>query len=277
MLLEMLENNYRELLFELAVKAGDASMCFFRKDLSVNYKNDNSPVTLADLEANKIIVEGLAVTGIPVISEESVNMSYSQRKKLKEFWIVDPIDGTKQFVKGEDEFTVNIALVRDQKTVEGLVLAPAKHLLYYGAENTGAERHNLKTGEVITLNCDQTKGYKLNVVASKSHLNTLTVAFLDALKKCYGNINVLNVGSSLKFCAVAEGSANLYPRLGQISEWDIAAGHAILKSAGGNVLSLQTGAELEYNSENLKTPDYIGVKNDFYLLDLLKLYKNLQK
>ena len=273
----MLDSKYHKFLIDLAVKAGEESMRYFRTDFDVNFKSDNSPVTLADLEVNKIILEGLAETGIPVISEESVNMTYEQRKNLKEFWIIDPIDGTKQFVKGEDEFTVNIALVRNNKTVEGVVYAPAKSLLYYGSQKTGAERLNFKTGELKILKCEKLSEYKLNVVASKSHLNALTIDFLNSVKDFFGDFNTVNAGSSLKFCAVAEDSANLYPRLGSINEWDIAAGHAVLKAAGGNVLSLETGAELVYNSETLNTPDYIAVQNNFYLADLVKIYKDLKK
>lgn len=271
-----IKSGNRDLLIDLAQKAGDACMKYYRHDFNIDYKSDESPVTLADIEANQIIVSGLAKTGIPVISEESENLCYDERKDLFEFWIVDPLDGTKQFVNGEDEFTVNIALIRNNQTVEGVVFAPAKSHLYYGAVGEGAEKLNISTGEKSVLICDPESDYKLNLVASKSHLNSQTLRFLSLLMEKFDNIDTVNSGSSLKFCAVAEGSANVYPRIGSISEWDIAAGHAVLKAAGGNVISLLTGDEVKYNSETLKTPDYIAIRDDFYLDVFLNCYLKIK-
>lgn len=264
----------RDLLIELAQKAGDACMKYYRQKFRIDYKSDESPVTLADIEANQIIISGLEPTGIAIISEESVNLSFNERKDLEEFWIVDPLDGTKQFVNGEDEFTVNIALIKNKQTVEGVVYAPAKSLLYYGLVGVGAEKLNLTTGERTILLCNPEKDYSLSVVASKSHLNARTMKFIALLLEKFKDVNTVNSGSSLKFCAVAEGSANVYPRIGPINEWDIAAGHAVLKAAGGNVISLLTGDEVIYNGETLKTPDYIALKDSFYLKEFLKIFEN---
>jgi 3'(2'), 5'-bisphosphate nucleotidase len=271
-----IKTSNRDLLFDLAQKAGEACMKYYRHDFNINYKSDESPVTLADIEANQIIISGLAKTGIPVISEESENLCYDERKYLVEFWIVDPLDGTKQFVNGEDEFTVNIALIRNNQTVEGVVYAPAKSILYYGLVGIGAEKLDLDTGINTKLICENQSDYKLNVVASKSHLNAKTMRFLAILMDKFGDVNTVNSGSSLKFCAVAEGSANVYPRIGPINEWDIAAGHAVLKAAGGNVISLITGDEVSYNGETLKTPDYIALRDDFYLDKFLNFYHKIK-
>jgi 3'(2'), 5'-bisphosphate nucleotidase len=272
----VIKTGNRDLLVNLAKEAGEACMKYYRKDFNIDYKSDESPVTLADIEANQIIISGLSKTGIPVISEESENLCYDERKYLVEFWIVDPLDGTKQFVNGEDEFTVNIALIRNNQTVEGVVYAPAKSILYYGLVGVGAEKLNLGTDEKTKLLCNPEEGYSLNVVASKSHLNAQTLRFLSMLMEKYDNIDTVNSGSSLKFCAVAEGSANVYPRIGSIKEWDIAAGHAVLKAAGGNVISLFTGDEVIYNGENLQTPDYIALRDDFYLNEFLKIYYKIK-
>ena len=266
----------RDLLLDLAQKAGEVCMKYYRHDFNVDYKSDESPVTLADMEANQIIVSGLAQTGIPVISEESENLCFDERKNLTEFWIVDPLDGTKQFVRGEDEFTVNIALIRNNQTVEGIVYAPAKSIVFYGLVGVEAEKINLNTGEKTKLLCNLGKDYPLKVVASKSHLNAQTMKFLAMLMDQFDDVNTVNSGSSLKFCAVAEGSANVYPRIGPINEWDIAAGHAVLKAAGGNVISLISSDEVKYNGESLKTPDYIALRDDFYFDKFLNIYHKIK-
>lgn len=258
---------YKEILIDIAVKAGAEIMKYYRNNPVTNYKSDDSPVTVADLAANKIIIEGLLQTGLPILSEESAIVEYNERKHWKKFWIIDPLDGTKQFVKNQDEFTVNIALIENNMPIEGVVFAPALQTLYYGNLRDGAMRLNTDSGSAVSC---KTVG-KLNVikvVASKSHLNIETKAFLDKLKEVKSDLETVQVGSSLKFCIVAEGKADLYPRLGPICEWDIAAGHAVLKSAGGNVISLSTGEELLYNSESLKTPDYIAFGNT----DMLKFF-----
>lgn len=272
----VIKTGNRDLLLNLAQEAGEACMKYFGHDFKIDYKSDESPVTLADIEANQIIISGLAKTGIPVISEESENLCYDERKDLVEFWIVDPLDGTKQFVNGEDEFTVNIALIRNNQTVEGIVYAPAKSQVYYGAVGVGAEMLDLRTGINTKLICENQSDYKLNVVASKSHLNAQTMRFLALLMDKFEDVYTVNSGSSLKFCAVAEGSANVYPRIGSINEWDIAAGHAVLKAAGGNVIDLLTGDEVKYNGETLKTPDYIALRDNFYLDEFLKIFKKIK-
>lgn len=245
-------------------------MKFYKNNPQTDYKTDNSPVTEADIAANNIILAGLSETNIPIISEESINLNYEARKNLEKFWIVDPLDGTKQFVKNEDEFTVNIALVVNNQVTEGVVFAPALNLLYYGSSFSDAIRIDTSDSilEEKTLPCFDTS--KISIVASKSHLNEETKLFLNDCIKLFPDCDTVNIGSSLKFCLVAEGKADLYPRLGAINEWDIAAGHAVLKAAGGSVLNIKTGKELTYNSETLKTPDYIALRN-------ISLYNKLKK
>ncbi|MDD3860886.1 MAG: 3'(2'),5'-bisphosphate nucleotidase CysQ [Bacteroidales bacterium] len=258
-------SSYRNIIIPLAVKAGQEILKYYKKNTEISYKIDNSPLTEADLAANRIIIEGLENTKIPIISEETENVSYEIRKLWDKFWIIDPLDGTKQFVKNEDEFTVNIALIVNNKPVEGVVYAPALNVLYYGHHSYGAEKiifdQDFQSVKIVCNNSDL-----LRIVASKSHLNDATKAYLDEIKNNIKEASFVNVGSSLKFCLVAEGRANLYPRIGPINEWDIAAGHAILKAAGGYVLNMKTGLELEYNSDSLLTPDFIAFSN----LDLIK-------
>lgn len=233
-------------------------MKFYGKTFSTNYKMDDSPVTDADLAANKIIIEELLNTDIPVISEESVNMPFSVRKNLNEYWLVDPLDGTKQFVRIEDEFTVNIARIVNNTPIEGVVYAPAHKKLYYGNLKDGACQYNYEESKEIISKLPLVNHDGLSIIISKSHLNDETRNFVEKVRTKYSNIEICRVGSSLKFCCLAEGHSDIYPRIGPISEWDIAAGHAILKSAGGKVLEMGTGKEIVYNQEDLKTPDFIA-------------------
>lgn len=259
--------SYREIIIPLAIKAGNEILKYYCKNPQTSYKIDNSPVTEADLSANKIIIEGLKSSNLPVLSEESDIISFSDRKNWKKYWIIDPLDGTKQFVKNEDEFTVNIALIENNTPIEGVVYAPALNILYYGNLQNGAEKiiinKNFESNQIKYFKSD-----KLRIVASKSHLNDATKVFIQNVSNKFKEVSIVNVGSSLKFCLVAEGKADLYPRIGPISEWDIAAGHAVLKAAGGNVLELNTAKEIIYNSTFLRTPDFIAF-GDRDMLDFI--------
>lgn len=261
--------DYKKILIPLALKAGAEIMKFYKNNPDTQFKSDNSPVTEADIAANIIILTGLAETGIPIISEESINLNYEARKKLEKFWIVDPLDGTKQFVNNEDEFTVNIALVVNNQVVEGVVFAPALNLLYYGCSGV-AVKIDTTDAKMTEIALPNIKTSKTCIVASKSHLNNETKTFLTHCSESFPESETVNIGSSLKFCLVAEGTADLYPRLGAIKEWDIAAGHAVLKAAGGNVVNMETGLELTYNSETLKTPNYIALRDTSLFNKLIK-------
>lgn len=266
--------NYKEILIPLAIKAGEEIMKFYKSDFRTEYKADQSPVTEADIAANKMILEGLKATGLPIISEESNLPDFNIRSKMKTYWLIDPLDGTKQFVNNEGEFTVNIALINDSETIEGVIYAPAIQTLYYGNISQGAFKSVFeKLPESLSDIVEQklplvVKSEGLNLIVSKSHLNEKTKAFLDKVKTLKPDLVTCQIGSSLKFCCTAEGNTDLYPRIGSISEWDIAAGHAILKSAGGNVLDLNTLKEVRYNSESMRTPDFVAFLNPKVLSDL---------
>ena len=231
-----------EALMPTMERAAAAIMQIYDGAFTVEHKEDDSPLTLADLESQRIIVEGLgALTpGIPILSEESVQAPWAERKNWTELWVVDPLDGTREFVKRNGEFTVNVALVVNHEPTLGLVAAPAMDLLYWGAAGVGAfTRHRGAAQSPIRVAPHQVP---LRVVGSRSHASAATVEYLKRL----GPHHVSGMGSSLKFCLIAEGKADLYPRFGPTSEWDTAAGQALLEAAGGHVTRLD-GHRLRYN------------------------------
>ncbi len=209
---------------------------------SVRHKDDDSPLTQADLESQQVILDGLGTLtpDIPILSEESAQAPWSERQSWRELWVVDPLDGTREFVKRNGEFTVNIALVVDHEPVLGVVSAPAQGLVYWGAAGLGAFTLHHGAAQVpIHVSAPQSP---LRVVGSRSHASSETAAYLTRLPA-----HVLKgIGSSLKFCLIAAGEADLYPRFGPTSEWDTAAGQAILEAAGGHVTRLD-GHRLRYN------------------------------
>ena len=226
----------------IVARAGAAIMRIYGAGFTVQHKEDDSPLTLADLESQRLIVEGLnAITpDIPILSEESAQASWSERRSWSELWVVDPLDGTREFVKRNGEFTVNIALVREHEPVLGVVAAPAQGLLYWGAAGLGAFSRTQGATEVpIRVSAPQNP---LRVVGSRSHASAETAGYLVRL----GPHVMKGIGSSLKFCLVAEGKADLYPRFGPTSEWDTAAGQAVLEAAGGQV-TRPDGHRLRYN------------------------------
>jgi 3'(2'), 5'-bisphosphate nucleotidase len=229
-------------LIPIAARAGDAIMRIYDLGFTVQRKEDNSPLTLADLESQRVIIEGLTEIApeIPILSEESAQAPWDERKAWRELWIVDPLDGTREFVKRNGEFTVNIALVRDHEPVLGVVAAPALGLLYWGASGVGAFSHHRGAPQVpIEVSPPESP---LRVVGSRSHPSPETAGYLARV----GPHVMTGIGSSLKFCLVAEGKADLYPRFGPTSEWDTAAGQALLEAAGGHVTRLD-GHRLRYN------------------------------
>ena len=223
-------------------RADAAIMRVYEAGFTVQRKEDNSPLTLADLESQRIIIEGLAemTPGIPILAEESAQAPWGERQSWRELWVVDPLDGTREFVKRNGEFTVNIALVRDHEPVLGVVSAPAQGLLYWGALGVGAFSHHRGAAQIpIHVSAPQNP---LRVVGSRSHASAETAAYLTRL----GPHVMTGIGSSLKFCLLAAGKADLYPRFGPTSEWDTAAGQALLEAAGGHVTRLD-GHRLRYN------------------------------
>src|SRR5450755_1740618 len=243
-----------ESLLPIAESAGAAIMRIYDSGFTVQRKDDNSPLTVADLESQRVIMEGLKriTPEIPILSEESAAAPWTERQSWRELWVVDPLDGTREFVKRNGEFTINIALVRQHEPVLGVVAAPALGLLYWGASGMGAFSHNRGEREVaIKVSAPHSP---LRIVGSRSHPSAATADYLARL----GAHAMTGIGSSLKFCLVAAGKADLYPRFGPTSEWDTAAGQALLEAAGGHVTRLD-GHRLRYNCrESVINGDFLA-------------------
>jgi len=236
----------------IAKEAGKAIMQVYKQDFEVEYKQDSSPLTLADKKANDIIEDGLnqLSVNLPILSEEGKEVPYEDRKYWEYFWLVDPIDGTKEFVKKNDEFTVNIALIHKDMPVLGVVYAPALDVCYWAKQDEGAFKDERK---LPLKTADQRNTYK--IVASRSHMSDETQAFIDAIDTDKEK-ELISIGSSLKICLVAEGEADIYPRLGPTMEWDTGAAHAVAREADKEIHSYEQ-IEVEnytciiYNKENL--------------------------
>ena len=240
----------------IARVAGDAIMSVYARDFSVELKADRSPVTEADRAADGIISSRLAQLRpvLPVLSEESAPAPWAQRRHWNRYWLVDPLDGTKEFIKKNGEFTVNIALVEDHRAVLGVVLAPALNLEFSGIRGRGAWRREAG-GPLIPARAARTQSDPLKVMGSRSHPGPGLSVFLARL----GPYEIRPMGSSLKVCLVADGQADIYPRLGPTSEWDTAAAQAILESAGGGMIDL-AGQPLKYNTKDrLTNPHFLAV------------------
>jgi 3'(2'), 5'-bisphosphate nucleotidase len=241
-------------IVEIARAAGDAIMQVYAlDDHGTTHKEDNSPLTLADRAAHDCIVARLAQfePATPILSEEAEAMPYAQRRTWKRFWLVDPLDGTKEFIKRNGEFTVNIALVENDVPVLGVVHAPALNLTYFAAAGEGAFRsENGADAQRISVSDYRSSG--LRVVASRSHAGEIMPRFLAALD----DPPCVSKGSSLKLCLVADGSANLYPRFGPTMEWDIAAAYAVVVGAGGSITDTD-GDVLAFNKADLHNPHFV--------------------
>ncbi len=262
-----MKSNY-SLAISAAVNAGKAILeVYGTADFGVEYKSDSSPLTMADKKANELIVDMLKKTEIPILSEEGKSITYKNRRAWERFWLVDPLDGTKEFIKRNGEFTVNIALVVEGKAEFGVVYAPVLKELYLGIPGRGAffcrDDQNLhqpldyllQLAESLPLQQQEKKSFR--VVASRSHYNQETETFVNSLDSGGKKISLISKGSSLKLCLVASGEADVYPRLGPTMEWDTAAAHAVVKASGKNVYGLETEKELEYNKENLLNPYFV--------------------
>ena len=238
----------------IAQRAGDAIMNIYEETFTVDYKPDETPITEADRVANRIITTSLSnqFPGIPILSEENQLVPYDERKMWEIFWLIDPLDGTREFVEKNDEFTINIALIRQQTPIFGVVYAPAKDLLYY---TTSDEAFRLGPESAITLlPIKQSKRKVKIVIVSRSHFNSATIAYLRTLQ---GDFDLMLLGSALKICFVAEGIADLYPRCSPTMEWDVAAAHAIVNKAGKHVFQLHTCNDLIYNKCDLHNPWFV--------------------
>jgi 3'(2'), 5'-bisphosphate nucleotidase len=255
------ENIDVDFLVSLAQKAGDAIMEVYARDFSVEMKDDRSPLTEADKKSNAVILAGLneRYPSIPFISEETKLTPYSERKDWAIFWLIDPLDGTKEFIKKNGEFTVNIALIKNGIPVLGVVYVPAQGKTYYGVEGHGAFKLEDRQAQPERIHPSPyyAKKDKVNVVGSRSHMDERTMAFVDHLKAEGKEVDFISSGSSLKFCLVAEGKADVYPRFAPTMEWDTGAAHAVVRYAGKNVLDNTTRQPLRYNKENLLNPYFI--------------------
>ncbi len=258
-----------EEIVTIAKRAGDAIMEIYARDISVKYKEDNSPLTEADLKSHEIIVKGLTSIGainatddtqplsLPILSEEGKSIPYEERKNWEYYWCIDPIDGTKEFIKKNGEFTVNIALIHNDVPVLGVVYAPALGDMYKAKKGIGA----FKNGQHLPLETNSTPEKSLKVVASKSHLSEETQEFIDALET--ESVEQVSKGSSLKLCMVAEGTADLYPRLAPTMEWDTAAADAIVRASGKMTYQYHpdsktpTPEPLVYNKADLLNPWFV--------------------
>ncbi|NEX83499.1 3'(2'),5'-bisphosphate nucleotidase CysQ [Aeromonas rivipollensis] len=238
----------------IARAAGDAILAIYRQPFAVEYKQDESPLTAADQGAHEVIVQALArlTPDIPVLSEESDAETMQARLGWSRYWLVDPLDGTKEFVSRNGEFTVNIALIDHGRPVWGLVYAPVLDKLWYGGKEVGAWRVADGKHEAIQTR-PHGDGEAWRVVGSRNHLSQETLDYLAP----FGEIELVSMGSSLKFCIIAEGGAELYPRLAPTCEWDTAAAQAVLEGAGGSVTQLD-GTALAYNKPNILNPWFVA-------------------
>ena len=248
-----------------AIAGGREIMEVYKTDFQVAHKADESPLTEADRRAHHAIKAHLDYTQAPMLSEEGAEIPYEERKNWEAFWMVDPLDGTKEFVKRNGEFTVNIAWIGAGVPVMGIIFVPVLQELYVGWMGKGA--YWLKTNSVCSWEEIQREGTAIpktsetnkafTVVGSRSHMSPETEAFMNGLKEEHGTIEVLSRGSSLKLCMVAEGKAQVYPRFAPTMEWDTAAGHAICRAAGFRVTHHNADTELQYNKPNLLNPWFI--------------------
>jgi 3'(2'), 5'-bisphosphate nucleotidase len=271
---------YMVTAIQAAIAAGNAINDVYRVDFAVEYKSDKSPLTIADQRSHEIIIGALKKYHLPVLSEEGRDRSYAQRKNWKRFWIVDPLDGTKEFIKRNGEFTVNIALIENNRPVLGTILIPVKNTLYFAAPNFGAykldggpfgkftatpagskEETDTLLDQIVRqsmrLPVKNPQRTALTIVGSRSHKTAELEAYVAEKRKEFGEVEFISAGSSLKICLVAEGKADLYPRLGPTMEWDTAAGQAIAESAGARVVDFATQKPLVYNKEDLHNPWFI--------------------
>lgn len=262
--------NYLYIAIRAALDAGKSIMDIYTdpdSDFGIERKADNSPLTLADKASNKIIVAALSVTSIPILSEEEKQMPYEVRKKWDTLWIVDPLDGTKEFIKKNGEFTVNIALVHNQVPVLGVIYVPVRKELYFACDSIGAykltdiDSSNQPSMDEMSKNATRLPNAMSHqgivVVASRSHQSEETSRYVDNLRKQGQPVTLISSGSSLKICLVAEGSADIYPRFAPTMEWDTAAGHAIARCAGCNVYYIDEKTPLKYNKEDLLNPWFV--------------------
>lgn len=253
--------------YNAAIKAGDEIMRIYDSpnDMSVSLKADSTPITLADRNAHRIIVDNLSVTRIPVLSEEGREMLYDERRNWDLFWMIDPLDGTEEFIKRNGEFTVNIALMSDNKPLFGVIYVPVRSQIYFSDPDRGAfytpcidqvkEPYSISSIFMNSKQLPLTKGVNnpVRVAVSRSHETAYLQEIMEGLRSKYGELDILKCGSSLKLCLLASGEVDIYIRTTNTMEWDIAAGDAIVSAAGGKLIMADDGT-MEYNREDMVNP-----------------------
>lgn len=243
--------NLEQIAITAAEKAAEKVLeIYHSQSLDLTYKEDDSPLTLADTLSNKIITEYLSQTQLPIVSEESNIAAYRARKHYELFWLIDPLDGTKEFVNRNGEFTINIALIKNEVPVFGVVHCPCQEKLFYGGAQKGVF---IKKKNKTTSITPPKKSKVAKIAVSRSHLNQETLAYINRKEQS----EIIRMGSSLKFMSIVEGKATIYPRFGPTMEWDVAASHAILKGIQIEVLDAELNTPLRYNKENLLNPHFI--------------------
>ncbi len=255
--------HYQTLALLLAQQAAEAILEVYESaDFGVETKKDSSPLTLADQKAHQLIAQGLKDTPFPLLSEEGKYIEYSERKNWEYFWMVDPLDGTKEFIKKNGEFTVNIALIYQNRPVLGVVHAPVPNITFYAAQGKGAFK--IAQGNTTPLGNQSIQMLPIlfKIIASRSHMNPETSAFIAK----YPQHELLSMGSSLKFTLIAEGKAHIYPRVAPTMEWDTAAAQIIVEEAGGVVWQFGTQQPLLYNKEDLLNPYFVVYGSESYAL-----------
>ncbi|HET6556082.1 MAG TPA: 3'(2'),5'-bisphosphate nucleotidase CysQ [Prolixibacteraceae bacterium] len=249
-----------------ALLAGEKIMEVYTSgDFGIVEKQDYTPLTIADRKAHDLIAQLLTPTHLPLLSEEGILLPYSDRSLWKTFWLVDPLDGTKEFISCNGEFTVNIALISENQSIAGVVYCPVSKEMYVGIVGKGAWKminpgddctveQLLAEGTRLPVNSDR-QNYR--VAVSRTHLDQQTLKFIESLKKEHPSLDIIRKGSSIKFCLIAEGAVDIYPRFAPTMEWDTAAGHAIVKAMGKNIVMTDRETEITYNKENLTNPYFI--------------------
>lgn len=249
-----------QLAVEASLAAGKIILEIYEGDHEIEYKEDKSPVTIADKRSHLTIINLLSKTKFHTLSEEGKEIPFDERRSWDNYWLIDPLDGTKEFIKKNGEFTVNVALINGNFPEIGVVYAPVKKQLFFAAKGIGAFYYELRNGEKISYFeiMDQAQTIPIQredknytAVASRSHMNEETAEFIRDLERKNGQVNLITAGSSLKLCLVAEGKADIYPRLAPTMEWDTAAGQAIAECAGKEVINYKTGERLNYNKKDL--------------------------
>jgi len=265
-------NKNLQTAIEASLKAGQVIMDVYNTAFNVELKDDKSPLTEADKKANDVINSFLIPTQIPIISEENKQTDYSIRKTWETCWVVDPVDGTKEFIKRNGEFTVNIALITNGRPELGVIYVPATKVLYFAdvVNKTGykatLKSHETSMEDILDLAKPllpkEGNSNPIQVVGSRSHMSQETLDFMETLKSKGNQVEIVSKGSSLKFCLVSEGNADIYPRFAPTMEWDTAAGQAICNAVGIDVISKETNNPLLYNKENLLNPWFLVSKSN---------------